>query len=189
MRKLKLQVQLTLDGFIAGPDGEMDWMTLPWTADILAYVKEITDPVDGILLGRKLAEGFIPYWNEVAKNPEDPDFDGGVKFSNTEKYVFSKSLTSSPWQHTSVINGDLAEEINRLKSEKGKDLIAYGGGSLVSALINERLIDELHLFINPVAIGRGTSLFSELNQIQNFKLKTAKSFDCGIVLTCYELGR
>jgi len=90
MRKLKLQVQMTIDGFITGENGEMGWIKFPWTEDIINYVKQITEPVDTILLGRKLAEGFIPHWSNVVTNPENPEYEAGLKFTSTPKIVFSK---------------------------------------------------------------------------------------------------
>ncbi|MEO6232973.1 MAG: dihydrofolate reductase family protein, partial [Ferruginibacter sp.] len=118
---------------------------------------EITDSVDCILLGRKLAEGFIPYWAAVAINADDPQVVAGKKFTETKKLVFSKTLESSApsdngWNNTVVTSGDLVEKVTQLKSENGKDIIAYGGANFVSALIKHSLIDELHLFINPAAI-------------------------------------
>ena len=162
MRKLKLQVQITIDGFISGQNGEMDWMCFPWSEDIINYVKEITEPVDTIILGRKLAEGFIPHWENVAKNPKNPEFEGGVKYSNTPKIVFTKTIEKSIWNNTEVANGELIEEITKLKNQSGKDLIVYGGGTFVTALINASLIDEFHLFINPTAIGNGMTIFRGL---------------------------
>ena len=82
---------MTVDGFVAGRNGEMDWMTLPWTEDINSYVDEIMDTVDTIILGRKLAEGFIPYWASVAADSDNPEFTSGKKFTNTPKVVFSKT--------------------------------------------------------------------------------------------------
>ena len=89
MRKLKLQVQMTLDGFIAGPNGEMDWITFNWDDELKRYVKELTDPVDCIVLGRRLAQGFIPHW---ASNPAGEDPEGIAKMNNATKVVFSKTL-------------------------------------------------------------------------------------------------
>jgi dihydrofolate reductase len=188
-RKLKLQVQMTIDGFISGKNGEMDWMAFPWTDDIIQYVKEITEPVDTIILGRKLAEGFIPHWDNVAKNPNDPDFEGGLKFSSTQKFVFTKTLEKSIWDNTEIINGELVDEINNLKNKNGKDIMVYGGGTFVTSLINAGLIDEFHLFINPNAIGIGMTIFNGLDKRPNLKLKLAKEFDCGIALICYELKK
>ncbi len=187
MRKLKLQIQITIDGFISGQNGEMDWMHFPWTDDIISYVREITEPVDTIILGRKLAEGFIPHWENVVKNPNDQEFEGGIKYTTTPKIVFTKTIEKSIWNNTEVENGELVEEITKLKNQNGKDIIVYGGGTFVTSLINARLIDEFHLFINPTAIGSGMTIFNGLDKNQKLKLKIVKQFDCGIALTCYEL--
>ena len=189
MRKLKLQVQTTIDGFISGKNGEMNWMKFPWSQDILDYVKQISEPVDTIILGRKLAEGFIPHWTNVVKNPEDPEFAGGVKYTTTPKIVFSKTLDNSIWDNTKIANGELVEEITKLKNQIGNDIIVYGGGTFVSALIKNQLIDEFHLFVNPSAIGDGMPIFKNLESMQNLTLATAIKFDCGIVVLKYELDK
>ncbi|GLR19063.1 dihydrofolate reductase family protein [Portibacter lacus] len=186
MRKLKLQVQMTIDGFISGQNGEMDWMKFPWTEDILNYVRELTEPVDTIVLGRKLAEGFIPHWENVAKDPKNPEYEGGVKFASTQKIVFTKTLDNSVWENTEIAKGDLVEVITSLKNMQGKDIIAYGGGEFVSALIKNKLIDELHLFVNPSAIGNGMPIFKELSEMQKFNLDDVQKFDCGIVAMVYK---
>jgi dihydrofolate reductase len=186
MRKLKLQVQMTIDGFISGTNGEMDWMTFPWTLDIMNYVKDITEPVDTILLGRKLAEGFIPHWEGVSKNPSDPDFEGGVKYSTTPKVVFTKTLEKSIWDNTILAKGALVDEINQLKKQVGGDIITYGGGRFVSSLIKENLIDELHLFINPAIIGSGLPIFKEVMAKQNYQLSNSMKFECGIIVLAYK---
>jgi len=179
MRTLKLQVQATIDGFMAGPNGEMDWLTFNWTDDISQYVAAITEPVDTILLGRNLAQGFIPHW---AANPEIP---GADKINSTHKIVFTKNLDTSPWENTRLATGDLATEINALKNEPGGDMIVYGGGTFVASLIKAGLIDELHLFVNPVAIGTGMAIFHGLDRKQNLTLMKSMTFECGIVLLCY----
>lgn len=183
MRKLKLQVQMTVDGYIAGKNGEMDWPTRDWDDKLKKYVGEITEPVDCILLGRKLAQGFIPYW---ASHPEQ---EGADKFNGTKKVIFTQTLEKSEWDHTVLAKGDLVEEIERLKRQDGKDIIAYGGVAFASALIKHGLIDEFHLFINPVAIGDGMSIFKELDSRQNLALVKSTPFDCGIVVLNYELQR
>lgn len=188
MRKLKLQVQITIDGFISGNNGNMDWMCFPWSDDIENYVREITEPVDTIILGRKLAEGFIPHWENVAKNPNDPEYESGVKYTITPKIVFTKTIKKSTWNNTDISNGDLVEEITKLKKLPGKDIIVFGGGTFVSSLIKASLIDEFHLFINPVAIGNGMTIFKTLVQNQNMILKNTKQFDCGITLLCYNIA-
>jgi len=103
----------------------------------------------------------------------------------TPKVVFSKTLTASPWERTSIANGDLTEEINDLKNQEGNDMIVYGGGKFVSSLIKENLIDELHLFINPAVIGKGMPIFQEVTEKQNYNLIASKQFDCGIIVLTY----
>ena len=171
-----------MDGFISGPNGEMDWMTFNWDDEIKKYVTEITSNVDCIVLGRKLAQGFIPYW---AAQPAGEDPKGIEKMNDTKKVVFTKTLESSVWENTTLAKGDLTEEIVKLKNEPGNDIIAYGGGSFVSALIKYGLIDEFHLLVNPVALGTGMAIFKELDSTQKFVLEAARAFSCGIVLIKY----
>lgn len=184
MRKLKLQIQISIDGFIAGPNGEMDWVTFNWSDDLKKYVAELTEPVDTILIGRKLAEGFIPYWTDAFKKPVPEE--GAQKFVETSKIIFSKTLSHSQWDNTIINNGDLVTEVNALKHSDGNDLIVYGGSSFVSSLIKENLIDELHLFINPVSIGNGLAIFNKLSVNQHYHLIQSQKFDCGIVVNTYK---
>jgi dihydrofolate reductase len=183
MRKLKLQVQMTVDGFIAGPNGEMEWTARDWDNELKKYVGGITDLVDCIILGRKLAQGFIPYW---ASHPKE---EGAGKFNSTKKVVFTKTLDQSEWDDTVLAKGDLVDEITNLKKQDGKDIIAYGGANFVSALIQHGLIDEFHLFINPTVIGNGMTIFKKLDGKQNLTLVKSTSFDCGIVILHYETKR
>src|SRR5271154_3352727 len=111
MRKLKLQVQISVDGFIAGPNGEMDWITWEAGDDFIKYVTELTDSCDFMLLGRKLAEGFIPYWTDITTRPEDPQYSFARKMVDTPKVVFTKTLQKSTWDNTKVENGDLVSAI------------------------------------------------------------------------------
>ncbi|RRB12954.1 dihydrofolate reductase [Larkinella knui] len=186
MRKLKLQVQMTMDGFIAGPNSEMDWMTFPWTEDISEYVTKLTEPVDTILLGRNLAEGFIPHWTGVANDPNNPEQEAGKKYYETHKVVFSKTLKQSEWENTEVENGDFVQKIEQLKNQPGGDIIVYGGATFVSSLIKEKLIDELHLFINPAIVGHGLPIFRDISEKQRFTLVAASPFKCGIVALAYK---
>ena len=171
MRKLKLQVQITVDGFVGGPNGQLDWMTFDMDKDILKYIDDIHKPVDTILLGRKMTDGFVTYWKDVAENhPDSSEFGLAQKLVGTPKVVFTKTL----------------EEINKLKKQDGKDIIVYGGANFVSSLIKNNLIDEYHLFVNPTAIGKGLTIFGELKN--NFKLKIINStaYECGIVVNVYK---
>ena len=107
--------------------------------------------------------------------------------TDPRKIIFTKTLDKVEWKTTELAKGNLAEEINKLKNENGKDIIAYGGAEFVSNLIKEGLIDELHLFVNPVAIGKGMPIFQELNKKQDFKLLHSQAFDCGINVLAYSL--
>ena len=185
MRKLKLQVQITLDGFISGKNNEMDWMIVNWSNDLKDYVTRLNERVDTILLGKNLALGFIPHWTDAYNRPEP--MEGSEKYVKTPKVVFSKTLKKSEWDNTVVANGDLIEEVNKLKNQKGKDMIVFGGGKFVSSLIKKGLIDEYHLFINPVALGEGMPIFQDLDHRQNVTLQNSQVFECGIVVLKYKL--
>jgi dihydrofolate reductase len=185
MKKLKLQVQVSVDGFIAGPSGEMDWVTFDWDDELKGYVGALTATVDTIVLGRRLAEGFIPHWAAVAADPEHLEAASGRQFTDLRKVVFTQTLEASAWPNTTLAKGDLTEEITRLKGEAGGDLIAYGGAVFVASLIARGLIDEFHLFVNPVALGSGMPIFSALNGPQGLALETARAFPCGVALLRY----
>jgi dihydrofolate reductase len=184
MRKLKLQMQLSIDGYVAGPNGEMDWMEWGWGDDIKQYVYDFTNPVDTILIGRKLAEGFILHWEGLMKNPETAD-EFSKKMANTHKVVCTKTLQTSPWENTDLATGDLAAEVKKLKAMEGGDIITYGGAAFASALVNTRLIDEYYLFINPTAIGNGMPIFKQLEDKLKLKLVKAQAFEAGIVALFY----
>ena len=185
MRKLKLQVQMSIDGYMAGPEGEMDWLEWNWDDELKNYVIEITEPVDCILLGRKLAEGFIDTWKNLADDPDTVD-DAARKMNDTAKVVFTKSIFKTEWENTKLEAGDIVQEVTTLKNQEGSDMIVYGGGTFVRTLIDAGLIDELHLFVNPTAIGQGMPVFGSL---KNMKLIKSRPFDCGIVVLCYAPGQ
>jgi len=189
MRKLKLQVQMSVDGYIAGTHGEMDWMVWNWDDKLKDFVNEIAESIDCIVLGRKLAQGFIPHWAKVSANPDDPEHTAGKKFTDTHKVVFTNTLDNSEWDNTHLAKGDLVDEITKIKKQEGKDIIVYGGATFVSALIKQGLIDEFHLFINPTAIGNGMTIFKELDRNLNLTLVKSTSFDCGIVALNYKPKR
>ena len=186
LRKLKLQVQMSIDGCIAGPNGEMDWMVGLQDDKINKYVNELTESFDTILLGRKMADGFISYWSDVINKPDDPWYALAKKMIEIPKVVFTKTLNKSKWINTDIATGDLTDEITKLKSRDGKDMVVYGGASFDSSLIKLGLIDEFLLFINPVAIGNGMTIFKDLNEIQKFNMVKSIAFDSGVVLLHYE---
>jgi len=181
MRKLKLQMDMTIDGFVAGPEGQMDWMIDMNKDDTaLALVNRLIDTSDTLLLGRKMIDGFISYWEGVKR--DSPEYEFAGKMIRTPKIVFSKTLKSVKGQNVRVENGPLVETVTQLKTQPGKDILVYGGATFVSSLLEHRLIDELNLYVHPVAIGKGMQIFA-----QRTPLSLANSVGCpsGVVFNTY----
>ena len=177
---------MSIDGFMAGQNGEMDWMHHNWSQDLKDFVAFMIKPVDTILLGRTLAEGFIPYWTD-SYNSANPS-EGSDIFVNTPKVVFTKTLSDSKWANTILAKGELKSEVYAIKNQSGGEIIDYGGVKFVSSLIKEKLIDELHLFINPTAIGQGMPIFQLMTENQNFQLLSCIQHDCGVAVLSYKLA-
>lgn len=118
--------------------------------------------VGTILLGRKLAEGFIPAWQQFAKDSTEP---GAKKMNEMPKLVFSRTLKQNPWSGVPVTSKTPITEIARLKKESGKDIIVYGGIDFVHSFVKAGLLDEIYLFVNPLAIGKGRSIFSTAKKL------------------------
>jgi len=186
MRKLKLQVQISVDGYIGGPNGELDWMTWNWDDKLKDYVNKLHENIDTIILGKNMTEGFVSHWAKVAVDPNDPSHEFGKLMNDTPKVVFSKTLKESQWENTVVATGDLTEEINNLKKKAGGDMIVYGGATMDGSLIGAGLIDEMHFFVNPTMIGKGLPIFDKVENRQNLELIHATPFECGIVVLCYK---
>jgi len=182
MRKLKLQMQMTVDGFVAGPQGQLDWMNRAMDPQLIAYITQLTDTSSTILLGRNMTPGFVAYWEGVLKNPGSPEFAFARKMVDYEKVVFSKTLTHMDGQNVRVHNGDLVEGVNAIKRQPGKDLVVYGGATFVRSLLDHGLIDELNLFVNPVAIGSGMQVF---NGKRPLTLTGSIAYPSGTVVSTY----
>lgn len=182
MRKLKLQMQVSVDGFVAGPEGQLDWMTWTWDNQLMDFVSDLTKSVDTILMGRKMADGFMRHWEAAVNNPEDPSQPFAQLMVDYPKIIFSRTNQSVSGINASMATLPLVEEVNMLKQQPGKDIIVYGGAGFVTSLIENNLIDELHLFINPTAIGKGMSIFSGHTLLQ---LDSSVKYDCGIVINKY----
>lgn len=183
MRKLKLQMQVTVDGFVAGPKGELNWMAPHESDDALnAFINHLTDTSDTILLGRKMTDGFVKYWEHATTRRDSPEYAFAVKMVETPKVVFSRTRTRVDGKNVRVESGDLATAINQLKREPGMDLVVYGGASFVSSLIQAGLIDEFHFFVNPIGIGEGMRVFAARVPL---KLVDSVSYPSGIVVNSY----
>jgi dihydrofolate reductase len=185
MRKLKLQMQMTIDGFVAGPDGELDWMWIPGKRDesMFRYVIDLAGNCDTILLGRKMTREFINYWENVVDNqPDSAEQPLAQLMVNLRKIAFSRTETAIAGRNLEVENGDLATAIQALKNQPGKDIMVYGGANFASSLISLNLIDEYYFFLNPVAIGSGLSIFKERKILE---LESSTAYLNGKVLNKY----
>jgi dihydrofolate reductase len=182
MRKLKLQMQVTVDGCVAGPDGQLDWMTWEWDPELEAFTNRLHDTVDTILLGRKMTDGFIKHWEQAALKPGSKEYEFAQRMVNTPKVVFSKTVKHVDGKNVRVENGDLVGAVEQLKSAAGKDIIVYGGAGFVSSLIEHGLIDEMNFFVNPVAIGSGMRVFKGKRPLA---LAASKGYPCGVVVNIY----
>lgn len=166
----------------------MNWLI--WDNDYIKYLNDITESVDTIIMGRNMVDGFIPFWTEVANKPDDPMYEIAKKMVEIPKVVFTKTLKKSDWQNTDIATGDLRDEITRLKNLDGlRDIIVYGGVSFDSSLIKEKLIDEFYLFINPIVLGSGKTIFKDFKEVQKLGLIESRVFDCGPVLLHYEVKK
>ena len=185
MRKLKLQVQMTIDGFVAGPNGELDWMWIPGEPDEAVFWKvvELADSCDTILLGRNMTREFIDHWENVVDNqPDSREQPLAQLMVNMRKIVFSRTQSNIKGRNLETENGDLATAVQALKEKPGKDIMVYGGANFVSSLISQNLVDEYFIFVNPVAIGNGLSIFKEKKLL---KLESSIVYKNGKILNKY----
>jgi len=176
---------MTIDGFVAGPNGELDWMWLPGERDekIFTDVIDLADSCDIILLGRKMTREFVDYWENVVDNqPDSPEQALAQRMVNMRKIAFSRTQTAISGRNLEVENGDLVEAITALKKQAGKDIMVYGGAGFLSSLIEHDLIDEYYIFRNPVAIGSGLSIFKAQKSL---KLESTTTYKDGKMLHKY----
>jgi len=153
-----------------------------WDSGMSKFSIENLKTVDCVLHGRKTAEGFIPYWADVAANPNESEYELGRLLTGIPNAVFSNTLHNSEWENATIIRGEIKEGIEALKNKEGSDIIVYGGESFVSSLIQLDLVDELYLLVNPVAIGNGKQTFNPLMSDLQLTLERCEPFECGVVL-------
>lgn len=188
MKKLKLQVQISIDGYIS-PYNSQDWLVWGWGKEwtwdeaLQKYFIHLTSSISCVLLSRKMAgEGFIDHWTAISKDAANPQCTFARIIAEADKVVFSRTLKASTWPNTILATGELVNEVMTLKKTSHKDIMVYGGSSFVSSLISAALIDEYYLFVNPVALGSGLRIFNERT---NLKLMEAKAFSCGVTVLKY----
>jgi dihydrofolate reductase len=186
MRKVIVSEMVTLDGFFAGPNGEIDWHIVD--EEFNQYAIDLLNTVDTILFGRVTYQLFESYWPGAAKNPSTSksDLEIAHKINNMNKIVFSKTMDKVDWKNTRLVKEVIPEEIAKMKQQSGKNMVIYGSGSIVSTFAQLGLIDEYRLIVNPVVFGNGKTLFKGINDKLNLKFLRTKAFRSGNVLLYYQ---
>jgi dihydrofolate reductase len=192
MRKLLLQMQMSIDGYVADRDGGMDWMVWSygddwtWDTKLRTYHTDLMASIDCILLSRKMAvQGFHAHWARLSQRSDNLQSHFAESLTKAQKVVFTKTLTRSAWENTTLAKGNLVDEILALKQGSGKHIIAFGGAGFASSLIKAGLVDEFHLIINPVVLGAGLSPFKERSGSLNLHLIEAIPYAHDIVVVKY----
>jgi dihydrofolate reductase len=183
MRKVVLQMGLSVDGIVSGgPPGASEAGAFNEDEAVVRWKLDSLDQVGTHIMGRVTYEQMAAHWPQSTAEYAD-------RMNSIPKVVFSKTLTKAEWKESRIARGDIADEINRLKSEPGKDIMAHGGASFVQALSRERLIDEYRLVIRPVALGSGMPLFKDLLAPLPLRLVDSRAFTDGTAIWVYEAVR
>ncbi|HXV84300.1 MAG TPA: dihydrofolate reductase family protein [Candidatus Binatia bacterium] len=188
MRKIIAALVVSVDGFIEGPNGELDWVET-WEDPF-----DLLPQIDTCILGRGMFPGYEQYWSAVLANPEGPlpftgkaASKGEIEYAHfaekTPHIVLSKTLDQVSWKNTQIVRD--IEEVQRMKQQPGKDMHAVGGATLVCNLMNQRLIDELRLVVYPIVLGGGKALFKDVKERHALKFVGAKPLESGLVRLTY----
>lgn len=178
MRNVVAGLFISLDGVAESPD---QWQ-FEFDDDMANALAAATADQDAILLGRVTYEEWAPYWPTAT----DP-FAGFI--NNTPKYVFSTTLDTVEWQNSTLVKGDLVEAITNLKQQPGKTIGTAGSPTLVEALLQADLLDELQLWVHPVVAGRGKRLFKDGRAMKRLKLVNTQTTRSGVVILSYRPDR
>ncbi len=184
-------MHMSLDGFVCGPDGEQDWMTMT-DEEMGKYLgKDLLKTVDTMLVGRVLYQGFASYWPSVARSTEYPKelVEFAQWMEDTPKIVFTRTLNTVEWKNTRIANKGIVEEMADLKKQPGGDMVIFGGAGIVSAFTNLNIVDEYRIKLEPVVLGKGRSLFADVNERIRLELYHSKAFDSGVVGLYYRTIR
>lgn len=176
--RVVLQMQVSLDGFVGGPQGELDWIFENWDDELTAW------EVEALWQAGIHAMGGITYGDMAAHWPSSSE-PFAAPMNEVPKAVFSKTLRETPWGEARVLRGDLVEELEGLDVEPGKVVLAHGGASFARSLVASGLVDEYRLFLHPVALGRGLPLFTGLADPLRLARVDARVFPCGVTVQTY----
>ncbi len=184
MRKIVVFNLVSLDGYFAGTDGNIDWHQVD--DDFNKFAAEQTSFFGTIIFGRTTYQLFESFWPTAVKNPKFSADDQKIAqlIEDAEKIVFSKTLGKVTWNNAKLFTDIATDEINKLKQKDGKDMIIFGSGTIVAQMANLGLIDEYRLLVNPVILGEGKSMFQGVN-MQQLKLANTRKFDNGNVMLTY----
>jgi len=188
MRKLVAFEQVTLDGYFADANSDIRWAHRGGDdAEWNAWVAENAQGGDTLLFGRITYEMMKSYWPTPAAKKDNPAV--AEEMNRIRKVVFSRTLQNASWNNTTILNGDLAAEVRKLKQEPGKGITILGSGSIVSQLAQAGLIDEYEFVLNPVVLGKGRSLFEGLDKQLNLEMTRTRSFSNGNIVLWYAANR
>lgn len=189
MRNVVSFTHISLDGFAAGPNGELDWIS--YDQELEKYAEGVVSTVGAALYGRVTYHMMESYWPTVLTNPVSTkhDIDHANWVENIPKVVFSRSLEKVEWNNTRLIKDNFAEEILKLKQQSGKDLVIFGSPRLSQIFTQMGLIDEYRLTVNPVILGSGIPLFKDIKDQIKLKLLEAKTFNSGVLGLHYQTDR
>jgi dihydrofolate reductase len=171
----------SLDGFVAGLNGEMDWIKVDNT--IFDFVGSMTDQADTALYGRVTYQMMESYWPTAGEKPNASKHE--VKhskwYNKVSKIVLSRTIKETGKNNTKIISENLSDHINKLKQQDGKKILIFGSPSASNSLLNKGLIDEFWIFVNPILLGQGTPIFKDISEIIKLSLLEAKTFDNGVI--------
>lgn len=185
MRKVVQFMHVSLDGFVAGPNGEMDWIKVD--DEMFDYASDRTNESDLALYGRVTFDMMEGYWPTAADqpNPSKHDIEHSTWYNKVAKVVLSKSLKGKTLKNTTIISDNVGDNVRKLKQASGKEIIIFGSPSASHLLMREGLIDDLWLFVNPILIGNGIPMFKDPGSV-NLKLIKTHTFTSGVVCLHHE---
>ncbi len=185
MRSLVYFMHASLDGFVAGLNGELNWVTVD--DEIFDFVTTLTDQADTALYGRVTYQMMEAYWPTAGEQPNASrhDKEHSIWYKNVSKVVLSKTINEAGLLNTKVISDNLTENIKELKQQAGKNILIFGSPRASHSLLNAGLVDEFWIFVNPILLGEGIALFKNVPESIKLKLLDFKTFASGVVALHY----